>query len=355
VPIVRSYEANLHGLVEWLQGVTNRVARWFGRELPSHFFRDRLCIPDPQIAWISWLTGARLVREHDCVYASCSPFSSATVAVWLGRRFGKPVVLDFRDAWLLNPHNALAGLRRRAIVRLERRAFEGATRVIVNTSGAARLYRQTYPEHAAKFVVIPNGYDALTPSPGHGVRAGEFLIVHIGSFYGQRTPDALLEALARIGRRDVVFVHAGAPFASYQRFRERVNIRLLGALPRDEAQQVLQDASLLYLKQGRETGVDQYIAVASKTYEYLATGLPILADCPEGDNAEIVRQYCLAPFVVTTGLVADLERAIREAVDCRLRLPLGLTPDFVTRFDRRSLTAALGDLLDEVVAQGRSV
>jgi len=239
------------------------------------------------------------------------------------------------------------------IDRCERFVLGACDALVVNTGGAARLYAAVYPEHAEKIVTIPNGYDALTPvdrRPGEG----DFQIMHVGTFYGARTPDALLECLAEIGRDDIVFVQVGGSFDSYERFKEAVKIKIVPPVPREKALELMREASLLYLKQGWEPGVSEHIAVAAKTYEYLATGLPILAEVPPGDNAELVRKYASTGYVVTSDICADLRHAVERAYEARSRATVAIRPEFAKNFSRQELTRQLATLFDKVSARSGS-
>ena len=346
VAVVRTREFNLAGGIEFMQGAGNQLLRLFGSELRDRFFRDPIAIPDSQIAWLSWPRGIRLARQCDVVYASCSPFSSALSGCIIKRATGRPLVIDFRDAWTLNPHAHHSRFHRRVIGALERQVFECADRIVLNTEGALALYSREYPAHASKMSVIPNGYDGLNlAAPDEPVRE-PFRIVHVGAFYGSRTPDELLEVLERLDL-DIEFVHIGSSHPSLQR-KLGTNIRVIPQMKHADALAMMRTASLLYLRQGWEPGVSDYIAVAAKTYEYLATGLPILAHCPPGDNADVVRRYAANSYVVTSQGKRELEDAVRAAYDSRFAFSPHVSPEFAETFDRATLTARLAKLFDEV-------
>jgi glycosyltransferase involved in cell wall biosynthesis len=321
------------------------LARVFRHE--TNYLREVFAVPDTQIAWSSTIPGALLAREHDAIYVSCSPFSSAVSGCLMKLVSGKPLVVDLRDAWTLNPHARRTWFRSRVEAWLESYVFAHADRIVVNTEGAARLYRATYPEAAGKILAIPNGYDALAPARPVS-RKGPFRIVHLGSFYGSRRPDALVDALARLRHLPIEFVQVGGGYARPEDTRG-ARVTVIDTLPRERALELLEGASVLYLKQGREPGVTRHIAIAAKTYEYLATGLPILADLPEGDNAELVARYATDATLVTSGSSRELEAAILSLYDRRGAVP-SVHPEFVRDFDRRSLTALLARTLDGLVA-----
>jgi glycosyltransferase involved in cell wall biosynthesis len=352
IEIRRTREFDLHGLVNFLHGSTCRIARAFGAEPERNYFYEYLCLPDAQIAWQSTRAGIRFARDVDVLYASCSPFSSAISACKIKQRTGRPLVLDFRDPWSLNTHHRESPRRQRAIRHYERIAIEQCDRLVLNSEGAAELYRATYPDAASKFVAIPNGYDALNlAAPRDPSASANFTIMHVGHFYGTRQPDRLLEAIRRIGDPSIEFVQVGDPFPSFQEYSKSVPIRLIPSVPRSEALRLMATASLLFLVQGR-VGGSRDIAVAAKTYEYLATGLPILADCPPGDNADTVARFSPHSFVVTSGQVDEIATALRRALSVRGDARPRIDDEFVRLYDRDHLTRRLKDVFDDVLLAG---
>lgn len=352
IHVERTVEWNLAGMADFLHGSCCRVARLFGRTPKRNAFREYLCFPDSQIAWFTTIRARKLARDCDLIYASCSPFSSSVSAAIVSRLTGRPLVVDFRDAWSLNPYTNPTPLQRGVIKRFERFVLSACDILVVNTEGAARLYEMTYPDYREKIVAIPNGYDVLTPVDGRPT-GNDFQIMHVGSFYGSRNPDALLECLSELGRDDIVFVQVGGSFQSYEHFRRKVRIRIVPPLPRERALELMREASLLYLKQGWEAGVSDYIAVGAKTYEYLATGLPILVDAPPGDNAELVRKYGSDVYAVTSNSRKDLRQAIESAYEARARANVAINPEFASTFSRRELTRRLATEFDHLTGQYR--
>ena len=348
IEVVRTREFNLAGAIELMQGAGNRFLRLFGSELRDKFFRETIAIPDSQIAWTSWPRGIRLARRCSVVYASCSPFSSAVSGCIIKRATGRPLVVDFRDAWTLNPHAHHLRFHQRVIEELERRVFDCSDRIILNTDGACALYARRYPAYASKMTVIPNGYDRLNPAnPQEPVRQ-PFRIIHVGAFYGSRTPDQLLDVLERF-EGDAEFVQIGSSHPSLQK-RSSARVRVIPQMKHADALALMRTASLLYLRQGWEAGVTDYIAVAAKSYEYLATGLPILAHCPPGDNVELIRRYAANAYIVTSPEGRELEDAVRAAYENRFMFSPEVSPQFAETFDRAALTQRLAQVFDEVSA-----
>jgi glycosyltransferase involved in cell wall biosynthesis len=352
VEVVRTFEWDLHGALTRLTGLLTRMRGWFGwPRRPGAFYS--WCLPDLQIAWFSTIRGVRLARTCDCVYASCSPFSSAVSACLIARLTGRPVVLDFRDPWTLNPHSSHTPLQRRILTHLEKWAIRTCDALILNTPGAERSYRNRYPEHAGKMTCVPNGFDRLNLASSERPRQC-FTIMHVGDFYRSRTPARLLEALCELNDAEIEFVQIGPRSDVLDRYSDRVRIRHLERVRHEDALQLMRTASLLYLVQGWEAGVSDYVSVASKTYEYLATGIPVLAEVPPGDNADVIRRYATRAWVVTEPAVEAVKRAVCEARAQADAIRPSVRPEFVATFDRWRLTAGLSAVFDRVSASGAS-
>jgi glycosyltransferase involved in cell wall biosynthesis len=347
VEVVRSFEWDLQGALTLLTGVLNRLRDWLRLpRRPSVFYT--WCLPDIQVAWLSTIRGALLARRCDCVYASCSPFSSALSGCLIKFLTGRPLVVDFRDPWALNPHSHHGPLQRRILSLLERWTIRTCEALILNTPGSERLYRSRYPEYAHKMTCIPNGFDDVSVSPAPVT--DRFTIMHVGDFYRSRTPARLLEALVRLGNPAIEFVQVGPWSDELERYRGQVPIRHIERVAHKDALALMQTASLLFLAQGWEEGVTDYVSVASKTYEYLAAGVPVLAEVPPGDNADLIRRYAQRAWVVTSPTTDAVVDAVAHAYASRGESEPKVSPEFVQTFDRRRLTSLLAAVFDHVVA-----
>jgi glycosyltransferase involved in cell wall biosynthesis len=353
IEIIRAPEWNLNGLAALINGAISKICKLFGHDLKTDYPREILCLPDSQIAWLSTYFGLSAAKNSDCIYATCSPFSSAVSGVFLKKLSGKPLVLDFRDPWTLNQHTRPIWIHKQGTEILERFVISNCDKLILNTPGAEELYRNKYSEFQHKFLSIPNGYDSLQLVEPKKPNSDDstIRIMHVGNFYGTRNPDNLLEALTRIGDSNIEFVQVGGSFPSFEHYKSRVKITVTGMVSREEALEHMNTASILFVKQGFEEGVEDYVAVAAKTYEYLACGLPVLADCPIGDNAEIINNYGACSYVVCDNLVDSVENAVRTALQEKGWENPRILDTFIESFDRKNLTKKLANTLREACQQ----
>jgi glycosyltransferase involved in cell wall biosynthesis len=126
-------------------------------------------------------------------------------------------------------------------------------------------------------------------------------------------------------------------------------IKALGFLTHAAAVELMRSADLLFLPmhdlpKGRRASI-----VPGKTYEYLASGRPILGAVPDGDARDLLARAGSASLCRPTDVFA-MTRILEERIDRwqqHLEEPVP-DPDVVARFERRELTASLASVLDSV-------
>jgi hypothetical protein len=90
--------------------------------------------------------------------------------------------------------------------------------------------------------------------------------------------------------------------------------------------------------------------VPGKTYEYLASGRPVLAAVPDGDARDLMSQV-EAVALCRPSDVSFMERALTDMIDAwrRRGTPTVDRSSVVAPYERRALTRKLSELLGAVV------
>jgi glycosyltransferase involved in cell wall biosynthesis len=259
-----------------------------------------------------------------------------------------------------------------------RRALASADAIVMNTPESSEQLRRHAPElRSTPIFTIPNGFAAeefATPAPGSS--SDVFRIVHAGNVHtrpesratvvGRRVLRGAARGFEASARSHLQVLRAiEALVARRPELHGRVRLELVGpisdgdraALPdglvhahgylsHAETIALLRGADLLFLPMhDLAPGVRARI-VPGKTYEYLASGTPILAAVPDGDAKELIERAGGSVVVRPTDVVG-MERAIEAALD---GAPAGpRRPDVLEPFERRRLTRELAGVFDFVL------
>ncbi|OAB63856.1 hypothetical protein AY599_18610 [Leptolyngbya valderiana BDU 20041] len=347
----------------------------------------------------AWLERARAYlvelierQEIDAVLITMSPFWLSPLAEQLQDRV--PVVVDLRDPWALDgvPIYRHKLQWKRDLATMER-TLHAARGVVMNTPEARRATLKAFPRLDAQRVhVIPNGFDPAdfenviaAPRPA-GAR---FVLVHTGTFLTKQAMPARgfaarlkrrlhyrPEPIRPIGRSigpvldaiDIVrrerptmmdgfrFMHVGnldpATRARIDASPSRDLVTPVGYRPHDESIAHLLAADALFLHlHGLPAGHRARI-VPGKTYEYLASGRPILGALPEGDARDMLaaRRRCVLADPCNPESIA---RALAELIEHGSTLcEPPLADDDLQVYDRREIACRMAGVLDSVVSQG---
>lgn len=255
----------------------------------------------------------RLAERHavSAVMVCADPWSGLLTGLTVARQRRLPLIVDLRDPWSLQVAKMrLSPPPTRALVRsIERRIFQRASAIVLNTEGARAAYVEVYRGRvpAERFHAIRNAFDRELFRPAAPAPSPRFTVLHYGHFRRLVPAEPLLEGFA-------CFVQAGrlAP--------EAARLLVVGSLPRPAEERARALGILAYLEVRPSMpyaesldllgGADVLALIATggmaltlpaKLYDYLAAGRPILAVTDQPEPARLVSENDL-------GEVADPAR-----------------------------------------------
>jgi glycosyltransferase involved in cell wall biosynthesis len=321
-----------------------------------------------------------------------SPFESGEVARTLSRELGVAWVADLRDPWALDEMQIYPSLlHRRADMWKMERLLSSAALIIMNTPESTAALRTAFPSLRKKDVItITNGFDEEDfVRPPVLRRDGTFRIVHAGYLHTDnglrlrtrkkslllggampgvniltRSHAVLLEAVERwcaerpdaAGNLELLFAgqtsQEDRDLASHSRAAGMV--RFTGYLSHQETLDLMRTANLLFLPMHDLPPGTRSRIVPGKTYEYLASGRPILAAVPDGDARDYLERSGAALLcrpADASGMARMLDRAY-SAWKSGAAL-VHSDHKFIQRFERRVLTGALAQAFDQIVGEQR--
>jgi glycosyltransferase involved in cell wall biosynthesis len=332
---------------------------------------------------------AQSINGSKLIFATMSPFSSAGFAGNLASRSRIPWIADLRDPWALDEMQIHPSRFHRAIERNRmEHSLSSAAGIIMNTPEATAALHETFPAFKNKPVTtITNGYDEADFSGPVTPRTdGKFRIVHTGYLHtdmglqvrrrrrvyemlggmepgvdiATRSHLILLKAVDRWLshtpeiRNDLEITFAGVATGEDKRAVEQSNIadcvRFPGYVSHSESVELIRTADVLFLPMHNLPSGKRSRIVPGKTYEYMATGRPILAAVPNGDARDFLEQSRTALISKPDDVDTMIEHLSR-VYDAWKTGTAVVRPnwEYIKTFERARLTRKLAGFFNQVL------
>jgi len=269
------------------------------------FFIHLIMLPDPQIGWNYFAVrkAKKIIKKHQIgfVFISAPPFSSLLMSSRLSR-IGVKVVADFRDEWTEFYLKSYDFHQRdeytsNKIIRMEKEVIDNSNLITMATESFVKNYQQKYNAHASKIKLLTNGYDPedFDPKMNAPEVNEKFNITYTGTIFNVTTARFLLDALAKLInenehltekiRVNIVGRITDEEKIYFDDFRHSQILNLTGYVSHEQSVNYLNNSNLLVVIVDDLEGSERIIA--AKVFEYIYSGVPILALVPE--NGEIAR------------------------------------------------------------------
>jgi glycosyltransferase involved in cell wall biosynthesis len=396
-----------------LTGPGNTTSLWAPRddglseETPREIQVNRLSRTEPSVTrfrsraervlridseWTRWwrhgvrTDGKRLADGCDLVWALMQPYASARPVAELAAAANLPWIADLADPWALDEMQIYPSAVHGWLARREmRRVLRSSSGIVMSTPEAASRLVHVFPELAAHPIAVgPVGWDRKDFAGPPPPRSDEvFRIVHTGYLHTElgrkqrrsagvrrllggsqvgvdiltRSHVHLLEAVdelldQRPELRGRVEIHlAGVQSAAdHDVSAENVAVRMLGYVEHPRAVSLMRSADLLFLPMHDLPRGQRATIVPGKTYEYLASGRPILAAVPDGDARDILTEAGSA-FVCRPTDVESMRTIVSGRVDAAGEQFPGPDPRVVGRYEYNRLARELLSFFEAVLGR----
>ena len=344
----------------------------------AELIRGTFFIPDARIGWYRSAVkeGKKILDKYpiSAIYSSSPPYTPALIARSLAKRSGLPWIAGFRDPWT-GFHNTPDRwfLPKQIDERLEHGVFSAARFVEVAWNGITQDALKKYPDlDPSKFIHIPNGFDGADfPEPDINLRAKrpkneQFTITYSGSLYGPRNPLSFLQAIESLIERNLLdpkkmklrFVGRFGSEIHEMLARERIAsmVEKIDYVPHAKAVELLLTSDALLLIVDDVPSVQAI--VPGKVYEYLGAMRPLIAIAPpEGAIGDLLKETNGGRAILQSDIAGQAEM-IKLLYDDWLDRKHGsksgelfaMRPEVISRYERKTETGTLANLLDEAVA-----
>lgn len=334
-----------------------------------------------------------IIKQHNIqlIVTSMSPFSSSVIASKLAQKFSIPWIADLRDPWALDEMQIYISALHRKFDKIKmKKILSTASSIIMNTPEAVKLIRGEFKGFSNKNITsITNGFDEndfkkqLETSNNN-----KFTIVHSGHLHSELGLDfkekkklykltgGAIKGIDILPRSHVYLIKAiEKVVALYPDLSQNIEIRLIGKLSEKDKEIVkkskvadlfvfldyllhseslmeIRNADLLFLPMHNLNKGERASIVPGKTYEYMATGKPILAAVPEGDARDFLEK-CGTAFICRPDDVDGMVKHIKKVFDSwtnNLDI-LQTNKVFVESFERKKLSKQLAQEFEKLEAK----
>ena len=307
------------------------------------------------------------LSQFQIIYTTSGPYSTHLIGFYLKKKYNIPWIADYRDPWTKNAYlyNAKSKetVRFKLLSELENILLKTADRNLWVEENTAESHRRYFDLPLGKTIGITNGYDEadFANLEASKVQPEKFTITYSGmamlpaNIKGIQACFSALRQLLdekRMDSNNICFRFVGDTKQDITELAVPYGlegiVQQVGYCIHSKAIQANLNSNILLLVIGDEPR--QKYVHASKFFEYLRSGRPILALAPtDGVVAETLRESRHGEAHLSTDLFGIKEMILREYQKWqrgeeqeRLHSPL------IERFERKNLTRQLASIFNEV-------
>ncbi len=340
----------------------------------------RIVIIDWYDGWVpfGFKKGKEIIKKEkiDLIYVHGQPPSSFMVGFLLKKSTGKSLVIGYDDPWTTSVYARRAkGIKKRICQHLEHRILKIADRVICVKKVTIEGIIKSFPDaDKEKIILITNGYDPEDFINIKKTKSSKLVITYTGriseKFY--YSPESFLYALGQLideqkilkDKISVIFVGTiSSRYQSrYQNLIKKLNLEDVVINPgyfnhKKCIEYQMNSNLLLYIiesLEGKERSYEFFGALPAKIFEYIYTGIPILAIMPPGFEADLIMKTRTG-FIAEPNNVNSVKKLLGELYRRYIEGSLKIEPNWeeINKYDRKVLTGNLANVFDEVLSRRR--
>lgn len=334
----------------------------------KNIFIDIISIPDLSIWWAPFaaIEGLHQIRKEkvDVIYATGDPFSNFLIGYFLKLYTKKPLVIDFRDAWILDPRRSVRWLMRWRYL-IEKILFYNcvkyADKIILATNSMKKDFQLHFKNIKSRddFIAITNGFDSKDFKKIISIEKNQnlFNIVYTGSLQGgSRDPSYLFRALILIKKTQpdvynkIKLYLVGNISNKYLKIINKCELEgcvtLIGYVSHYKSLGYLEMADALIFIMETQKNVRQI--TSGKIFEYIAFNKPVLALAHiDSDASDVILESNSGIFANPTDEndIKDKLVLLYDAWEKKLQI-INPLKENVNKYSRELLTEKLASVFN---------
>jgi glycosyltransferase involved in cell wall biosynthesis len=309
----------------------------------------------------------------DLIYVHGQPPSSFVVGLFIKKITGMPLVIDYDDSWTTSFYEKKQKNIKKIIrQRIEAELLKTADKVISVKKTTINEIMETFCGiEKNKFELITNGYDPNDFAGFVKTKNSEFVITYTGTICDKYyySPESFLKAISeliaekKLSKDSLKIKFIGILIERYkERFLKLIHelniddtIEIIGHRTHQECiEYQMKSDLLLYIIEsldGKDISYQYAGVLPAKIFEYIYTGVPILAIIPPGFEADLI-QKAKTGFVAEPNNVNSIKKVLFEIYEKYKCGQLCIDPNIeeIRKYDRRELTKKLAGVFDKVIS-----
>ncbi|MBO6770028.1 MULTISPECIES: hypothetical protein [unclassified Thalassospira] len=301
---------------------------------PSWLTRKLCRTPRLPIRPDRWILANRSVRQkaikiapqnYDCIITRSQYHSAHLVGLYLKKKFPQlPWISCFSDPWSSSDHQKDVPIFSNYSAHQENKVLQASDHLVFPTEGLLDHMCQNRKNLIEKSSVVPHCFDPKLYSAESCVTfescKNELVWRIFGSFYGNRKPDTLIQALDILkvpnGKKVRIEIFGTAHpryenFNDFNRRHEDREIIYMGQIPHKRALRLMQTSDLLIVVDSTEQQESFYLP--SKIIDYIGSGTTILSICGPGTVEEVTIKngHLIANIENPSSISLEMENILR--------------------------------------------
>lgn len=328
----------------------------------GYFIRGNFFIPDARCLWIrpsvKFLTKHLSQNDFDIIITTGPPHSMHLIGLGLKKRFPKiKWIADFRDPWteIYHFNDFLISLPAKKLHQyLEKKVLKNADEIVAVSPTCGSNLSILAQRNVQ---VVNNGYSEEDFKHTNLTKSENFVISYVGSINAERNPVGLWEALNHLTKTNSVFkqrlkiIFAGlidnSIIESIKDFGLSAYFEYKGQISHQQAIHLMQNSNILLLN--LFSSHSQNGVITGKFYEYLRSGIPILAF---GNTSSDVSSYLKkfnAGKLFEYHDVTSIEEYIVEIFNNPNQMELYFDNSGIKEFERCELTKKYINIFNNLI------
>lgn len=265
------------------------------------------------------------MQKFDCCIVSCGPYYTIRPSLYLTKKYGIPLVVDYRDLWLYDPRPAqtlrsFLGIQKRRILNkaIEKELMKQCAGFVTVTPASVHIMEKHYPILKGKTKCIYNGYVPsldIDSFVSNERRTESVDICFLGklSYYDRSAALMYFQSVAELRNQGypVRIVHIGIPEDNLT-LLEEVGLPSdayvqLGQMPYQKAMQTAKNADIF------ASIINCQYGLGTKLFDYIYLNRPIVAVAPPKSEFEELLKTTTAGYVCQTK--EQIETSIKNIID----------------------------------------